>query len=201
MNVQEKTPSPVEERAADLTLEGKSTAMPVRSGTLGPDVIDVGKLYRDTGCFTYDPGFTSTANCVSRITFIDGDKGVLLYRGYPIDQLAEQSDFVETCYLLLYSQLPTRAQYQTFRDHVVNHTMVNEQVTRFYTGFRRDAHPMAVMLGVVGALSALYHDSTDISDPRQREIASIRMIAKMPTIAAMAYRYSVGQPLVPGTLP
>jgi citrate synthase len=138
----------------------------------------------------------STASCESKITFIDGDKGVLLYRGYPIDQLAGQSDFVETCYLLFYSQLPTREQYQEFRNHVVNHTMVNEQVTRFYTGFRRDAHPMAVMLGVVGALSAFYHDSTDISDPRQREIASIRMIAKMPTIAAMAYKYSSGQPFI-----
>jgi citrate synthase len=138
----------------------------------------------------------STASCESKITFIDGDKGVLLYRGYPIEQLAGQSDFVETCYLLLYGQLPTREQYQAFRKHVVSHTMVNEQVTRFYTGFRRDAHPMAVMLGVVGALSAFYHDSTDISDPLQREIASIRMIAKMPTIAAMAYKYSNGQPFI-----
>ena len=131
-----------------------------------------------------------------KITFIDGDKGVLLYRGYPIDQLAGQSDFVETCYLLLYGQLPTKEQYQAFRKHVVNHTMVNEQVTRFYTGFRRDAHPMAVMLGVVGALSAFYHYLTDISDRRQREIASIRMIAKMPTIAAMAYKYSSGQAFI-----
>ncbi|MGA7546817.1 MAG: citrate synthase, partial [Methyloceanibacter sp.] len=140
--------------------------------------------------------FRSTASCESKITFIDGDKGVLLYRGYPIDQLAEQGNFVETCYLLFYGQLPTREQYQEFRRRIVNHTMVNEQMTRFYTGFRRDAHPMAVMLGVVGALSAFYHDSTDISDPLQREIASIRMIAKMPTIAAMAYKYSVGQPFI-----
>ena len=179
-----------------LTIDDVRHEFPVRKGTLGPDVIDIGALYQDTGHFAYDPGFMSTASCESKITFIDGDKGVLLYRGYPIDQLAGRSDFVETCYLLLYSQLPTREQYQAFRNHVVNHTMVNEQVTRFYTGFRRDAHPMAVMLGVVGALSAFYHDSTDISDPRQREIASIRMLAKMPTIAAMAYKYSIGQPFI-----
>src|SRR5215813_8126446 len=149
MNVQEKTPSPVEERAADLTLEGKSTQLPVRSGTLGPDVVDVGKLYRDTGCFTYDPGFTSTANCVSRITYIDGDKGVLLYRGYPIDQLAEQSNFLETCYLLLNGELPTAEEFKQFDAAITRHTMVHEQMTRFFTGFRRDAHPMAVMVGVV----------------------------------------------------
>ena len=141
---------------ASLTIDGVRHEFPVRKGTLGPDVIDIGALYRDTGHFAYDPGFMSTASCESNITFIDGDKGVLLYRGYPIDQLARQSDFVETCYLLLYGQLPTKEQYQAFRKHVVNHTMVNEQVTRFYTGFRRDAHPMAVMLGVVGALSAFY---------------------------------------------
>jgi citrate synthase len=181
---------------ASLTIDGVRHEFPARKGTLGPDVIDIGALYQDTGRFAYDPGFMSTASCESKITFIDGDKGVLLYRGYPIDQLAGQSDFVETCYLLLYGQLPTKEQYQAFRKHVVNHTMVNEQVTRFYTGFRRDAHPMAVMLGVVGALSAFYHDSTDISDRRQREIASIRMIAKMPTIAAMAYKYSIGQPFI-----
>jgi citrate synthase len=181
---------------ASLTIDGVRHEFPVRKGTLGPDVIDIGALYQDTGQFAYDPGFMSTASCESKITFIDGDKGVLLYRGYPIDQLAGQSDFVETCYLLLYGQLPTKEQYQAFRKHVVNHTMVNEQVTRFYTGFRRDAHPMAVMLGVVGALSAFYHDSTDISDRRQREIASIRMIAKMPTIAAMAYKYSSGQAFI-----
>ena len=181
---------------ASLTVDRVRHEFPVRKGTLGPDVIDIGALYQNTGYFTYDPGFMSTASCESKITFIDGDKGALLYRGYPIEQLAGQSDFVETCYLLLYGQLPTREQYQAFRKHVVSHTMVNEQVTRFYTGFRRDAHPMAVMLGVVGALSVFYHDSTDISDPLQREIASIRMIAKMPTIAAMAYKYSNGQPFI-----
>jgi len=158
--------------------------------------VDVGKLYRDTGCFTYDPGFTSTANCVSRITYIDGDDGVLLYRGYPIDQLAEQSNFLEVCYLLLHGELPTREQYDSFRATITRHTMLHEQMTRFYTGFRRDAHPMAVMVGVVGALSAFYHDSTDINDPEQRAVASHRMIAKMPTIASMAYKYSIGQPFI-----
>jgi citrate synthase len=154
---------------ASVTIDGVRHEFPVLKGTLGPDVIDIGALYQNTGHFTYDPGFMSTASCESKITFIDGDKGVLLYRGYPIDQLAEQSNFVETCYLLFYSQFLTREQYQGFRRRVVNHTMVNEQMTRFYTGFRRDAHPMAVMLGVVGALSAFYHDSTDIGDPQQRE--------------------------------
>ncbi|MGZ5915358.1 MAG: citrate synthase, partial [Hyphomicrobium sp.] len=148
------------------------------------------------GCFTYDPGFTSTANCVSRITYIDGDKGVLLYRGYPIDQLAEQSNFLETCYLLLYGELPSKQQMDTYRNTITRHTMLHEQMARFFTGFRRDAHPMAVMVAVVGALSAFYHDSTDINDPRQRAIASHRMIAKMPTIAAMAYKYSIGQPFI-----
>ncbi|MEW5965023.1 MAG: citrate synthase [Pseudomonadota bacterium] len=181
---------------AALTLNGKSTEMPVRSGTLGPDVIDVSRLYRDTGCFTYDPGFTSTANCVSRITYIDGDEGVLLYRGYPIDQLAERSNFLEVCYLLLNGELPTREQYKAFDGAISRHTMVHEQMNRFFTGFRRDAHPMAVMVGVVGALSAFYHDSTDINDPEQRRIAANRMIAKMPTIAAMAYKYSIGQPFI-----
>jgi len=170
--------------------------LPIRKGTMGPDVIDINTLYQDTGCFTYDPGFTSTASCESKITFIDGDKGVLLYRGYPIDQLAEHGNFIETCYLLLYGELPTREQYRAFDDRIVKHTMVHEQMTRFYTGFRRDAHPMAVMVGVVGALSAFYHDSIDIKDPAQREMASIRMIAKMPTIAAMAYKYSIGQPFI-----
>ena len=157
MNVHEK-PAKAAEITADLSLEGKSTKMPVRSGTLGPDVIDVGKLYRDTGCFTYDPGFTSTANCMSRITYIDGDDGVLLYRGYPIDQLAEQSSFLETCYLLLNGELPTKPQFDTFSSTITRHTMLHEQMTRFFTGFRRDAHPMAVMVGMVGALSAFYHD-------------------------------------------
>jgi citrate synthase len=181
---------------ASVTIDGVRHEFPVLKGTLGPDVIDIGALYQNTGHFTCDPGFMSTASCESKITCIDGDKGVLLYRGYPIDQLVGQSNFVETCYLLFYGQLPTREQYQAFRRRIVNHTMVNEQMTRFYTGFRRDAHPMAVMLGVVGALSAFYHDSTDISDPQQREIASIRMIAKMPKIAAMAYKYSIGQPFI-----
>ena len=181
---------------ASILIDGARYDLPIRKGTMGPDVIDINTLYQDTGCFTYDPGFTSTASCESKITFIDGDKGVLLYRGYPIDQLAEHGNFIETCYLLLYGELPTREQYRAFDDRIVNHTMVHEQMTRFYTGFRRDAHPMAVMVGVVGALSAFYHDSIDIKDPAQREMASIRMIAKMPTIAAMAYKYSIGQPFI-----
>jgi citrate synthase len=195
MNVHEK-PAKADEIAAELTLEGKSTKLAVRSGTLGPDVIDVGKLYRDTGCFTYDPGFTSTANCMSQITYIDGDAGVLLYRGYPIDQLAEHSSFLETCYLLLHGELPTKGQFDSFRSTITRHTMLHEQMTRFFTGFRRDAHPMAVMVGTVGALAAFYHDSTDISDPGQRAVASYRMLAKMPTIASMAYKYSIGQPFI-----
>jgi citrate synthase len=192
--------------AKDLAVAGKSatlsvgsnqqTHLPVRSGSIGPDVIDVSKLYRDTGCFTYDPGFTSTANCSSRITYIDGDVGVLLYRGYPIEQLAKKSTFLEVCYLLLNGELPTKTQYENFRNIVTRHTMVHEQMTRFFTGFRRDAHPMAVMCGSVGALSAFYHDSTDINDEMQRVIASHRMIAKMPTLAAMAYKYSIGQPFI-----
>ncbi|HEV7463896.1 MAG TPA: citrate synthase [Methyloceanibacter sp.] len=181
---------------ASVLIDGARYDLPIRKGTIGPDVIDIATLYQDTGCFTYDPGFTSTASCESKITFIDGDKGILLYRGYPIDQLAEYGSFVETCYLLLYGELPTREQYKAFDSRIVKHTMVHEQMTRFYTGFRRDAHPMAVMVGVVGALSAFYHDSIDIKDPEQRDIASIRMIAKMPTIAAMAYKYSIGQPFV-----
>jgi citrate synthase len=184
-------------KSATLTVgSNQQTHLPVRSGTIGPDVIDVGRLYRDTGCFTYDPGFTSTANCSSRITYIDGDKGVLLYRGYPIEQLAQRSNFLEVCYVLLYGDLPTKPQYENFRNIVTRHTMVHEQMTRFFTGFRRDAHPMAVMCGSVGALSAFYHDSTDIHDPQQRMIASHRLIAKMPTLAAMAYKYSIGQPFI-----
>jgi citrate synthase len=184
-------------KTATLTLGGnQQTLMPVRSGSIGPDVIDVGRLYRDTGCFTYDPGFTSTANCSSKITYIDGDKGTLLYRGYPIEQLAQKSNFLEVCYILLYGDLPTKSQYDSFRNIVTRHTMVHEQMTRFFTGFRRDAHPMAVMCGSVGALSAFYHDSTDINDPQQRMIASHRLIAKMPTLAAMAYKYSIGQPFI-----
>jgi citrate synthase len=181
---------------ASVLLGGASHDLPIRRGTLGPDVIDIATLYQDTGHFTYDPGFTSTASCESKITFIDGDKGVLLYRGYPIDQLAERGEFMETCYLLLYGELPSREQYQDFRKLIVMHTMVHEQMARFYTSFRRDAHPMAVMVGVVGALSAFYHDSLDIHDPEQRKMASVRMIAKMPTIAAMAYKYSIGQPFI-----
>ena len=183
-------------KAATLSYAGKEPQLPVRSGTLGPDVIDVGRLYRETDCFTYDPGFTSTANCSSRITYIDGDAGVLLYRGYPIDELSDQSNFLETCYLLLYGELPSASEFKEFEQTITRHTMVHEQMTRFFTGFRRDAHPMAIMVGIVGALSAFYHDSTDINDPKQRMIASHRMIAKMPTIAAMAFKYSVGQPFI-----
>jgi citrate synthase len=181
---------------ASVSIAGTRYDLPTRKGTLGPDVIDVGALYQDTGHFTYDPGFTSTASCESKITFIDFDKGIVLYRGYPIEQLAEHSTFLEICYLLLYGELPAAQQYEAFEDRIVKHTMVNEQMTRFYSGFRRDAHPMAVMVGVVGALSAFYHDSIDIKDPAQREMASIRMIAKMPVIAAMAYKYSIGQPFI-----
>ncbi|MCP1199339.1 citrate synthase [Notoacmeibacter sp. MSK16QG-6] len=181
---------------AKLALGGESYEFDVHSGTLGPDVIDISSLYASTGAFTYDPGFTSTASCESDITFIDGEKGVLLHRGYPIDQLAEKGSFLETCYLLLYGELPNKSQMDDFEHRVTHHTMVHEQMNRFFTGFRRDAHPMAIMCGVIGAMSAFYHDSTDISDPRQRMIASLRMIAKMPTIAAMAYKYHVGQPFV-----
>jgi citrate synthase len=183
-------------KVSKLSVNGNEVQLPVRSAAIGPDVIDVSRLYRDTGCFTYDPGFTSTANCSSKITYIDGEEGVLLYRGYAIDELAEQSNFVETCYLLLHGELPTREQYDVFENTITNHTMVHEQMTRFFTGYRRDAHPMAVMTGTVGALSAFYHDSTDINDPTQRMIASHRMIAKMPTIASMAYKYSIGQPFI-----
>ena len=197
MNVQDKKPGqanvPV---SAKLAFNGKTVDMPIRSGTIGPDVMDVAHLYKETGCFTYDPGFTSTANCASQITFIDGDKGELLYRGYPIDQLAENTSFLAVCYLLLHGELPNNEQFVNFRRTITNHTMVHEQMTRFFTGYRRDAHPMAVMVGTVGALSAFYHDSTDINDPVQREIASHRMIAKMPTIAAMAYKYSIGHPFI-----
>src|SRR6187397_1173064 len=181
-----------------ITLDGsnKSTKLSLRSGSLGPDAFDIHKLHGDLGVFTYDPGYGATASCSSKITYIDGDEGVLLYRGYPIEQLAEHGDFLETCYLLLYGELPTPAQKADFDYRVTRHTMVHEQMSRFFQGFRRDAHPMAVLVGSVGALSAFYHDSTDISDPHQRLIASMRMIAKMPTLAAMAYKYSVGQPFV-----
>jgi citrate synthase len=173
---------------------GRTFELPVIKGTTGPDVIDVRKLYAETGCFTYDPGFTSTGSCESRITYIDGDAGILLYRGYPIEELAEQSDFMEVCYLLLYGDLPSVEEKEKFRRDITYHTMVNEQINYFFRGFRRDSHPMAVMCGVVGALSAFYHDSTDITDPHHRMVASHRLIAKMPTIAAMTYKYSLGQP-------
>jgi citrate synthase len=175
---------------------GKSFDLPVLDGTLGPSVIDVRKLYTDHGFFTYDPGFGSTGSCQSKITYIDGENGVLLYRGYPIEELAERSDFMEVCYLLLHGDLPNAKQKHDFEHNITYHTMLHEQIQAIYRGFRRDAHPMAVMVGVVGALSAFYHDSLDISDARQRVIASHRLIAKVPTIAAMAYKYSVGQPFV-----
>ena len=171
-----------------------SIDMPVYNGSIGPDVIDIRKLYGQTGMFTYDPGFLSTASCQSGITYIDGDKGELLYRGYPIEQLATQCDYLETCYLLLKGELPNSAQKHEFTKLVTNHTMVNEQMQFFLRGFRRDAHPMAVMTGLVGALSAFYHDSTDINNPEHREISAIRLIAKMPTLVAMAYKYTIGQP-------
>lgn len=194
MNVQD-TPAG-DDLTATLRVDDKDTTLPIRPGTTGPKVIDVGKLYKETGHFTYDPGFTSTANCMSKITYIDGDAGVLLHRGYPIDQLAEQSTFLETCYLLLNGELPNKEQFDEYSNQITKHTMLHEQMTRFYTGFRRDAHPMAIMCGVVGALSAFYHDSTDIRDPVQRVIAANRLVAKMPTIAAMAYKYSLGQPFI-----
>ena len=174
----------------------KAVNLPLLPGTLGPKVVDVRKLYAETGMFTYDPGYTSTGSCESKITFIDGDEGVLLHRGYPIEELAEKSNFMEVCYLLLYGELPTEAQKAKFEEGVTRHTMLHEQMHQIFRGFRRDAHPMAVMCGVVGAMSAFYHDSTDITDPRQREIASYRLIAKVPTIAAMAFKYSIGQPFV-----
>jgi citrate synthase len=184
------------QNTATIKVGEKTVDMPIKSGTVGPSVIDIGKLYAQTGMFTYDPGFTSTASTESKITYIDGDAGILLYRGYPIDELAEHGDFLETCYLLLYGELPTASQKAEFDYRVTRHTMVHEQMTRFFNGFRRDAHPMSIMVACVGALAAFYHDSIDINDPLQRHIASVRMIAKMPTIAAMAYKYSIGQPFV-----
>ncbi|MBT5415243.1 MAG: citrate (Si)-synthase [Rhodospirillaceae bacterium] len=175
---------------------GNSFELPVLSGSTGPDVIDVRKLYADTGYFTYDPGYTSTGSCESEITYIDGDVGLLLHRGYSIEDLAEHSSFTEVCYLLLYGELPTEDEREKFEKDITHHSMVHEQLLWFYRGFRRDAHPMAIMCGVVGALSAFYHDSTDIDDPYQRMVASYRLIAKMPTIAAMAYKYSSGQPFM-----
>jgi citrate synthase len=184
-------------RKAKITYgEGKSVEYPVMSGTIGPDVVDIRKLYGDTDLFTYDPGFQSTASCTSKITYIDGEAGVLLYRGYPIDQLATQCDFLEVCYLLLRGELPNPDQKKLFDHTVTRHTMVHEQIARFYTGFRRDSHPMAVLVGTVGALSAFYHDSLDINNPAHREISAFRLIAKMPTIVAMAFKYSIGQPFM-----
>jgi len=185
-----------DKKTARLSVHGQEFDLPIHSPTNGPDVIDIRKLYAQAGVFTYDPGYTSTASCDSTITFIDGDKGELLHRGYPIDQLASKSHFLEVCYLLLYGELPTADQLEDFEHRVTNHTMLHEQMVYFFRGFRRDAHPMAIMVGVVGAMSAFYHDSTDISDPWQREVATIRLIAKMPTIAAWAYKYHIGQPFV-----
>ena len=182
--------------SASLKFGDKSVDLPVKPGTIGPSVVDIAKLYAQTGMFTFDPGFTSTASTESKITYIDGDEGVLLYRGYPIEELAEHGDFLETCYLLLYGDLPTAAQKADFDYRVTRHTMVHEQMARFFQGFRRDAHPMSVMVASVGALAAFYHDSTDITDERQRMVASMRMIAKVPTLAAMAFKYSIGQPFV-----
>jgi citrate synthase len=181
---------------AKLDVAGTAHDYAVMSGSTGPDVIDIRRLYADTGMFTYDPGFTSTASCDSAITYIDGDEGVLLHRGYPIGQLAEQSSFMEVSYLLLNGELPSAKELEGFSYTISRHTMLHEQLATFYRGFRRDAHPMAIMCGIVGALSAFYHDSADITDPHQRMIASHRLIAKMPTIAAMAYKYSVGQPFL-----
>ena len=181
-----------------FTLDGsnKSVSLPVLSGSIGPDVVDIRKLYGELGVFTYDPGYGATASCESRITYIDGDEGVLLYRGYPIEQLAEKSSHLEVCYLLMNGELPTPAQFAEFHRGVTHHTMLHEQLRRFFDGFRRDAHPMAVMCAVVGAMAAFYHDNLDINDPRQREIAAFRLIAKVPTIAAWAYKYSIGQPFM-----
>jgi citrate synthase len=181
---------------AKLDVPGKSLDYPVLSGSVGPQVIDIRKLYGQSGMFTYDPGFTSTASCESALTYIDGDEGVLLHRGYPIGQLAEDSSFMEVAYLLLNGELPSAGDLETFSYTITRHTMLHEQLAMFYRGFRRDAHPMAVMCGIVGALSAFYHDSTDITDPHQRMVASHRLIAKMPTIAAMAYKYTIGQPFM-----
>ncbi|CTQ62882.1 MAG: citrate synthase [Roseibium album] len=181
---------------AKLNVRGAAHDFDVLDGSIGPSVVNISSLYKDTDMFTYDPGFTSTASCESKITYIDGDEGTLLYRGYPIEQLADHGDFLESCYLLLYGELPTKVQKDDFVSRVTYHTMIHEQMNRFFSGFRRDAHPMAIMVGTVGALSAFYHDSTDIADPHQRMVASLRMIAKMPTIAAMAYKYHVGQPFV-----
>jgi len=185
------------DKPASLKLpDGRSFDFPILSGSVGPEVIDIRTLYGKSGMFTYDPGFLSTASCSSNITYIDGDAGVLLYRGYPIEQLALHCDFLDVCYLLLNGELPNKPQRDEFVSMVIKHTMVHDQLNRFYMGFRRDAHPMAVMVGVVGALSAFYHDSLDINDPEHRKVAAFRLIAKMPTIVAMAYKYSIGQPFM-----
>jgi len=181
---------------AKISIGGKTIDLPILKGTTGPDVVDIRKFYAESDAFTYDPGFTSTASCESKITFIDGDKGILLHRGYPITDLAEKSNFLEVCYLLLHGELPTAAEYATFENNITYHTMLHEQFDRFFQGFRRDAHPMAIMTGAVGALSAFYHDSTNIDDPEQRMISSHRLIAKMPTIAARAFKYFRGQPFI-----
>jgi len=183
-------------KKAVLTYGDKSVEFPVLGGSIGPEVIDIRTLYSKTGAFTYDPGFLSTASCSSKITYIDGDEGVLLYRGYPIEQLAENCDFLETCYLLLNGELPGKSQHGDFVNTVMRHTMVHDQLSRFFTGFRRDAHPMAVLVGVVGALSAFYHDSLDINDAEHRKVSAFRLIAKLPTIVAMAYKYNMGQPFI-----
>ena len=183
-------------KTAKLIIGNKEIELPMHSPTAGPDVVDISKLYSEADIFTYDPGFTSTAACDSTITFIDGEKGELLHRGYPIDQLSSQSHFLEVCYLLLYGELPSATELEDFENRVTRHTMLHEQMMNFFRGFRRDAHPMAVMTGVVGAMSAFYHDSLDVNDHWQREVASIRLIAKMPTIAAMAFKYNTGQPFV-----
>ncbi|MGY8844679.1 MAG: citrate synthase [Gammaproteobacteria bacterium] len=188
--------SEIKNEVATLDLMGSKHEFPIMEGSVGPSVVNISKLYAATGQFTYDPGFTSTASCESTITYIDGDEGILLYRGYPIGQLAEKSSFLETAFLLLEGELPVNSEYKEFSNAITQHTMVHEQLRNFFAGFRRDAHPMAILCGVVGALSAFYHDSTDINDPYQRMVASRRLIAKMPTLAAMAYKYSVGQPFV-----
>ena len=181
---------------AKISIGAKTVELPILTGTTGPDVVDIRKLYGETDVFTFDPGFTSTASCESKITFIDGDKGILLHRGYPIDELAEESSFLEVCYLLLHGELPNAAQFTEFEHNITYHTMLHDQFDKFFSGFRRDAHPMAIMVGAVGALSAFYHDSTNVNDPEQRMISSHRLIAKMPTIAARAFKYFRGQPFV-----
>jgi len=188
--------SEIKNEVATLDLMDSKHEFPIMEGSVGPSVVNISKLYAATGQFTYDPGFTSTASCESTITYIDGDEGILLYRGYPIGQLAEKSSFLETAFLLLEGELPSNSEYKEFSNAITQHTMVHEQLRNFFAGFRRDAHPMAILCGVVGALSSFYHDSTDINDPYQRMVASRRLIAKMPTLAAMAYKYSVGQPFV-----